>query len=501
MSSHAGPDIVMEESKGPSDQDRRFFGHPRGLATLFFTEMWERFSYYGMRALLILFMVADVKKGGLGFDVGKAGAIYGLYTAMVYLMNLPGGWVADRILGQRRSVLYGGIIIAMGHFSMAMPGLPTFYLGLGLIVIGTGLLKPSISTMVGQLYSANDRRRDAGFSIFYMGINIGAFLSPLACGYVGQEINWHWGFGLAGIGMTLGLIQYSLGGKYLGEAGLHPVLTENPAAQKRYLAIGAIITAAAMGILALLSATGAVHLTAEGIANIVGVLLIVLSVGVFAWLFTAGDWTPVERKRFVAIGVLFLASALFWSAFEQAGSTLNLFAERSTDNHLLGYAYPSSFYQSLNSLYIIFGVAPLMAWLWVRKEISSPAKFAWGLIFVGLGFVVMVIAAQRASSGVQVSATWLWVTYFLHTIGELCLSPVGLSAFTKLAPARVAGLMMGVWFLSTSIGDYIGGRMASLYESWPLPQLFGAVAAFCILLGMVLALFVKPMKKLMGGVN
>jgi POT family proton-dependent oligopeptide transporter len=492
---------VLRESKGPASQDKGFFGHPRGLATLFFTEMWERFSYYGMRALLILFMVASVDKGGLGFDVGKSGSIYGLYTAMVYLMNLPGGWIADRILGQRRAVLYGGSIIALGHFSMAVPGLSTFYLGLGLIVIGTGLLKPSISTMVGQLYSENDHRRDAGFSIFYMGINIGAFLSPLACGYVGQTINWHWGFGLAGIGMTLGLIQYMLGGKYLGTAGLDPVPSENPAAQKRHLAVGTLATAAALGVLALLSITGAIRLTAEGIANIVGVLLIVLSVGVFAWLLSAGDWTPVEKKRFLAIGVLFLASALFWSAFEQAGSTLNLFAERSTDNHIFGYAYPSSFYQSLNSLYIIFGLAPLMAWLWVRKEISSPAKFAWGLILVGLGFVVMVIAARRASSGVQVSAGWLWLTYFLHTVGELCLSPVGLSAFTKLAPARVAGLMMGVWFLSTSIGDYIGGRMASFYESWSLPSLFGAVAAFCIVLGLVLALFVKPIKKLMGGVN
>jgi POT family proton-dependent oligopeptide transporter len=496
-------DPALRESKGPASQDKRFFGHPRGLATLFFTEMWERFSYYGMRALLILFMVARVDQGGLGFDVGKAGAIYGLYTAMVYLMNLPGGWVADRILGQRRAVLYGGIIIALGHFSMAIPGLPTFYLGLGLIMIGTGLLKPSISTMVGQLYGENDHRRDAGFSIFYMGINIGAFLSPLACGYVGQTINWHWGFGLAGIGMTLGLIQYVLGGKFLGTAGLYPVPSENPAAQKRTLAIGTVVTAAALGVLALLSITGAVVFTAEGIANIVGVLLIVLSVGVFAWLLGTGDWTPVEKKRFLAIAVLFLASALFWSAFEQAGSTLNLFAERSTDKHLFGYAYPSSWFQSINSLFII-ALAPVLAWLWVRldsKEPSSPAKFSLGLIFVGLGFVVMMIAARRAASGVQVSSVWLWLTYLLHTIGELCLSPVGLSAFTKLAPARVAGFMMGVWFLSTSIGDYIGGRMASLYESWSLPALFGAVAAFCIVLGLALALFVKPMKKLMGGVN
>ena len=247
----------------------------------------------------------------------------------------------------------------------------------------------------------------------------------------------------------------------------------------------------------------AIQLTAEGIANAVGVLLIVLSVGVFAWLFGAGDWTSVEKKRFLAIAVLFLASALFWSAFEQAGSTLNLFAERSTDKHLFGYAYPSSWFQAINSLFII-AVAPMLAWLWVRlgsKDPSSPAKFSLGLIFVGLGFVVMVIAALRANSGVQVSSVWLWLTYFLHTVGELCLSPVGLSAFTKLAPARVAGFMMGVWFLSTSIGDYIGGCMASLYESWSLPSLFGAVAAFCIILGLVLALFVKPMKKLMGGVN
>jgi POT family proton-dependent oligopeptide transporter len=496
-------DPALRESQGPASQDKRFFGHPRGLATLFFTEMWERFSYYGMRALLILFMVAGVDQGGLGFDVGKAGAIYGLYTAMVYLMNLPGGWIADRILGQRRAVLYGGIIIALGHFSMAIPGLATFYLGLALIMIGTGLLKPSISTMVGQLYGENDHRRDAGFSIFYMGINIGAFLSPLACGYVGQTINWHWGFGLAGIGMTLGLIQYVLGGKYLGTAGLYPVPSQNPATQKRTLAIGTVVTAAALGILALLSITGAVQFTAEGIANIVGVLLIVLSVGVFAWLLGTGDWTSVEKKRFLAIGVLFLASALFWSAFEQAGSTLNLFAERSTDKHLFGFAYPASWFQSINSLFII-ALAPVLAWLWVRldsKEPSSPAKFSLGLIFVGLGFVVMVIAARRAASGVQVSSLWLWLTYLLHTIGELCLSPVGLSAFTKLAPARVAGFMMGVWFLSTSIGDYIGGRMASLYESWSLPALFGAVAAFCIVLGLALALFVKPMKKLMGGVN
>jgi POT family proton-dependent oligopeptide transporter len=507
MSTYTGQPVSTQPGgQGSAGHDTRFFGHPRGLATLFFTEMWERFSYYGMRALLILFMVAPTAKGGLGFDVAKSGAIYGLYTAMVYLVSLPGGWIADRILGQRRSVLYGGIIIAMGHFSMAVPGLPTFYLGLALIVVGTGLLKPNISTMVGQLYGPDDHRRDAGFSIFYMGINIGAFLSPLACGYVGQTINWHWGFGLAGIGMTLGLIQYTLGGKFLGSAGLYPVPPRDAAeahAQKRWLWIGIVGTAAAIGLLALLSASGAVAVTPEAIANLVGLLLIVLSGGVFTWLLRAGDWTPVEKKRFIVIVVLFLASALFWSAFEQAGSTLNLFAERSTEKTIFGYSYPASWFQSINSLFII-ALAPLMAWLWVRlgsKEPSSPAKFAWGLILVGLGFVVMVMAGLRAQSGAQVSALWLWLTYLLHTVGELCLSPVGLSAFTKLAPARVAGLMMGVWFLSTSIGDYLGGRMASFYESFSLPALFGAVAGFCIVLGLALAAFVRPMKKLMGGVH
>src|SRR5437667_2001480 len=251
MSIHTTPPLAAHDAKGPSEQDKRFFGHPRGMATLFFTEMWERFSYYGMRALLILFMTATVDKGGLGFAVAKSGAIYGLYTAMVYLVSLPGGWIADRILGQRRAVLYGGIVIAMGHFSMAVPGLATFYLGLSLIVIGTGLLKPNISTMVGSLYSANDHRRDAGFSIFYMGINIGALISPLACGYVGERINWHWGFGLAGIGMTLGLIQYAVGGKHLGEAGLYPAPSPvGVATEKRRLRMGILVTAVVLGVLA-----------------------------------------------------------------------------------------------------------------------------------------------------------------------------------------------------------------------------------------------------------
>ncbi len=480
--------------------ETQFFGHPRGLATLYFTEMWERFSFYGMRALLILFMTAGVERGGLGFSDSKSGAIYGLYTAMVYMVSLPGGWIADRILGQRKSVLYGGIVIACGHFCMALPGLTLFYVGLGLIVVGTGLLKPNISTMVGALYAPDDNRRDAGFSIFYMGINLGAFLAPLACGWVGERVNWHWGFGLAGIGMTLGLIQYVLGAKYLGTAGLYPAPAESPEAAvrlKRNVLIAAVVTA---GLIALMTF---LPISAQRVADAGGVLLLVITFAIFAWLIFFAKSTPVERKRFVVILVLFLAASLFWSAFEQAGSTLNLFAERSTAKTILGFDYPASWFQSVNSLFIIT-LAPVLAWVWLRlgkHDPSSPAKFAFGLVFVGLGFLVMVAGAVASANGVQVSSAYLWVCYLFHTIGELCLSPVGLSAMTKLAPVRFAGLMMGIWFLASAVGNYIGGRLASLYGSFGLPSLFGSVAAFCIGLSLVLALMVKPIKRMLGGVK
>jgi proton-dependent oligopeptide transporter, POT family len=488
--------------------DTSFFGHPRGLSTLFFTEMWERFSYYGMRALLILFMTASVATGGLGFDTATAGAIYGLYTSMVYMTTLPGGWIADRLIGQRRAVLYGGIIIAAGHFCMAFSAVSTFYLGLFLIVIGTGLLKGNVSVIVGQLYSKGDIRRDAGFSIFYMGINLGAFIAPLVCGWLGQEISWHLGFAAAGIGMTLGVVQYVLGGKNLGTAGLHPAPAESPqaaAALRRNAAIvGGLLLVVLVGF-GFGAYTGAVPITARQVADGAGVMLLAIVVLFFGWLFTSSNWTSEERKKLWVIGVLFLAAALFWSVFEQAGSTLNLFADRNTHNVVFGWSYPSSWFQSLNSLFLI-ALAPVFAWLWLRlarskQEPSSPAKFALGLIQVGAGFVILIWAARMAEQGIQVSPMWLTVTYLLHTTGELCLSPVGLSAMTKLAPARIGGLMMGVWFLATSVGNFIGGRISSFYESWPLPNLFGAVGLFAIGAGILLFLFVKPIKRLMGEVN
>ncbi len=483
----------------PPASDSAFFGHPRGLATLFFTEMWERFSYYGMRALLILFMTAPARYGGLGFGVAKAGVIYGLYTSMVYLMSVPGGWLADRVFGQRRAVLYGGILIVLGQFSLGLRALPSFYLGLALLVCGTGLLKPNVSTMVGQLYSIKDHRRDAGFSIFYMGINLGAFIAPLSVGYVGQRLNWHWGFLLAGLGMTLGLIQYSLGRRYLAKAALHPAFSGS----RRALATAAAVALSLIGVPLLLGGMGIVHITAKSVGNAGGVLLVAVTVAVFGWLLSSKEWSPVERKRLVAAAVLFVAAALFFSAYEQAGSTLTLLADRSTDNRALGHSFPSSWYQSLPPLFVIL-LAPMFAWLWIRlgkHEPSSPTKFALGLMLVGLGFVVVGLGALRAGSGVRISPMWLVLTYFLHTCGELCLSPVGLSAITKLAPAKVASLMMGVWFLANAIGDYIGGRFGSLYETYSPQSLFAVVAAFTIGLGIVLLLLVKPMKRLMAGVN
>ena len=488
--------------------DTSFFGHPRGLSTLFFTEMWERFSYYGMRALLILFMTAPLAAGGLAFDTATAGAIYGLYTSMVYMTTLPGGWIADRLIGQRRAVLYGGIIIAAGHFCMAFSALATFYLGLFLIVIGTGLLKGNVSVIVGQLYAKEDIRRDAGFSIFYMGINLGAFIAPLVCGYLGQKVSWHTGFAAAGVGMTLGVIQYVLGGRHLGDAGLHPAPAESPAAAARLRRNTGIVGGALLAALVIFgvgAASGAVSITPLQVADAAGVMLLAIVVFFFGWLFTSSNWTGEERKKLYVIGVLFLAAALFWSVFEQAGSTLNLFADRNTATVLLGWNFPSSWFQSLNSLFLII-FAPVFAWLWLRlgrsrREPSSPAKFAMGLILVGAGFAILIWAARMAEQGVQVSPMWLTLTYLLHTWGELCLSPVGLSAMTKLAPARIAGLMMGVWFLATSVGNFIGGRVASFYESWALPSLFGAVGLFAIGAGILLFLFVKPIKRLMGEVN
>jgi POT family proton-dependent oligopeptide transporter len=483
-----------------SAQDTSFFGHPSGLSTLFFTEMWERFSYYGMRAILILFMTAGLSEGGLGMSTAEAGVIYGLTTAMAYMAALPGGWMADQVLGLRRAVFYGGILIAAGNFVILIPTDAAFYAGLALIVVGTGLLKPNVSAIVGLLYSDKDSRRDAGFSIFYMGINTGALIAPLACGWVAQY-NWRYGFGLAGLGMTIGLIQYSIGARKLSEAGVRPAGPGNAGGARRQLAYALLLLSAVIVLVVALALMGIV--SAAQIANASGFILLLTVLIFFAWLLFSSKWTSVERKRLIVVAGLFVAAAIFWSVFEQAGSTLNLFAERSTENRVLGYEYPAPFYQSVNSMFLIV-LAPLFAWLWVRlgsREPSSPAKFAFGLFLVGAGFLILSVGAAAAASGVKVSPMWLVLTYLCHTMGELCLSPVGLSAMTKLAPPSVTGLMMGLWFLALSVGNYMGGRMASLYESMSLPTLFSRVGLFAIAAGVVLVVFIRPMVRLMGGVR
>jgi POT family proton-dependent oligopeptide transporter len=476
--------------------DRSFFGHPRGLATLFLTEMWERFSYYGMRALLILFMTASPAIGGLGFAVPKAAAIYGLYTASVYLSGLPGGWVADHLLGLRNAVLLGGMLIAFGHYSLIFHSLGFFYLGLVLIVCGTGLLKANISAIVGQLYAAGDVRRDGGFSIFYMGINLGGFLSPLACGYLGQRVGWHWGFGLAALGMTVAVTQFALGQKHLGSAAISRIPRQAKHRATRQFLLGILICSAiGFSVLAISKWIGK-SITAQGLAASMGLFLVFLSLGIFGWLFFGAKWSSRERRRLVVILVLFLSSALFWAIFEQAGSTLNLFAERNTNCVLFGYRFPASWFQSMGSLFIIL-LAPVFAWLWVAlgsHDPSSPRKFTAGLVFAALGFAVLIL--PLATGALRVSLWWLVLTYLLHTAGELCVSPVGLSAMTKLAPARAAGLIMGVWFLSTSAGNFFGSRFAGLYESLPLTHLFAWVGASALAGAAFLALSVKHIERL-----
>jgi POT family proton-dependent oligopeptide transporter len=498
-------------------RDTRFFGHPRGLSTLFFTELWERFSYYGMRALLILFMTAPIAAGGLQFDAAKAGVIYGSYTALVYMMTLPGGWLADRFLGQRRATLYGGVVIMLGHISLAIPSITTFYLGLGLVIIGTGLLKANVATMVGQLYASEDERRDAGFSIFYMGINLGGLIAPLICGWLAQsqqfrgvltatgispELSWHFGFGMAAVGMFFGIVQYLGGWKHLGNAGMEPVAPENDAArarQRRQLQLGIVAVVAIAGLLVALSLLGILQITAKGLGDAFGILLLLITVTFFLWLFLSAQWSPTERKRLIVVLVLFIGATVFWSVFEQQGSSLNLFAERNTDTRILGHPFPPSWFQSVGSVFIIL-LAPVFAWIWIRlgkRNPTSPTKFAIGLFFVAAGFGVMFFAARLAQAGVRVSPLWLVATYLLHTIGELLLSPVGMSAITTLAPARIVGLTMGVWYLALSVGNYLGGRVASLYETFTLPQLFGAVGLYALAAALLMALLIRPIRRML----
>ena len=496
--------------------DRSFFGHPKGLSTLFFTEMWERFSYYGMRALLLLYMVASVENGGMGLAEQTGGAIYGLYTMFVYLLALPGGWLADKFFGLRRSVFYGGCIIALGHFSMAIPSDETFFTGLLLIVLGTGLLKPNISSMVGELYPQHEQaKRDAGFSIFYAGINLGAAIAPLITGFLGEKVNWHYGFGAAGVGMVLGLIQYKLTEKNLGDAGLRPAAAEYSKASEsstRGIKVALLVFIGALMVLVVLLFAGVISLDPMLLARILGYLIPVSAIAYFIYVLLFQDLTTQERKKVGAIAVFFMATGLFYAGYEQHGSSLNLFAKRYTDLFIGSFEMPASWLQAVSPITIII-FSLVFAWLWVwldKRNLnpSTPVKLSFGLILMGLGYLVMMGASLVVIDGDKPLPTWLMFTFLLHTFGEICLYPVGLSAVTKLSPRRLTGQMMGVYFIALAYGNLIAGLFAGEFdenaiEADPslLLDLFGVVMKVMLISGIIVLIFSKPIRKLMGDIR
>jgi POT family proton-dependent oligopeptide transporter len=500
--------IVQQAPQPPLQPVAPSQRHPIGLYTLFFTEMWERLSYYGMRALLVLFMVDSVR-GGMALSDKTAASIYGLYTAGVYLAALPGGWLADRFFGAQKAVWYGGIIIAAGHFVLAIPKTETFFLGLLLVVIGTGMLKPNVSAMVGELYPEGGARRDAGFSIFYMGINLGAFIGPFICGTLGEKVNWHYGFGSAGIGMVLGLIQYRLLKKNLGEAGLRPG-TAGQASNSQKLA--AICAALVLVSVVTLGIAGVIKFNPVAMARGTTTVLVGIAVVFFGGVLLFGKLDSTEKKRVGVILILCATGALFWAGFEQAGSSFNLFAERYT-KRLLAFAgcqflTPASWFQSVGPIFVIT-LAPVMGALWVslaRRNLnpSIPMKFGFGLILLGLGFLVLAGAAVFVARGQKVWPVWLITTYLLHTFGELCVSPVGLSSVTKLAPKRFVGQMMGAWFLATSLGNLIAGRIAAEFNPNAVGEMPGRFLQMVILpvaVAIVIITLARPIKKMMVGIT
>jgi len=502
--------------------DRAFFGHPKGLGLLFTTEMWERFSYYGLRPLLVLFMAAALQQGGFGFERTQASAIVGIYAASVYLASLPGGWIADRWLGLRRAILTGAVFITAGHLAIGLSGFANaslgkifFFLGLVLIVCGTGLLKPNISAIVGDLYPEGGARRDAGFSIFYMGINSGSFLGQLVTGYLGEKIGYHWGFGAAGVGMAFGLLSFWIGApKLLGTLGLDIVRDPDPVVQRKRESFVKTATFTGLGVLALvfvLAASGTVTLNPLAIGGAMTVVLVSIAVAFFAYLFTFGGLSSEEKKRSAVIFVLFVFAAIFWAAFEQAPTSLQLFAKDFTERQMFGMQIPATWFQSVNSLFIII-FSPIFAALWVMMakrglEISSPAKFALGLAFAGGGFLIMLFAANDvvASGGkTLVSPWWLTISYLLQTFGELCVSPVGLSSMTKLAPRKYVGQMMGIWFLAASVGNLVAGLVGGRVDPTKLEQtpiVFSATAIALFVSTAILVAMIVPIRKMMAGVK
>jgi POT family proton-dependent oligopeptide transporter len=489
----------------PPDSSRSFFGHPRGLATLFMTEMWERFTYYGMRAILLLYLVSAIKDGGLGIDDKTGSAIYGLYISGTYLFSLLGGYIADRIIGAQRAVWVGGILIMSGNALLAFGQPQLFFCGLMIIVAGVGLLKPNISAIVAQLYPEGGSRRDAGFSIFYMGINLGATIGSFLVPEIAQSFGWGFGFGLPAVGMALGLAQFAFTRKHLGTAGVvgGAVATHGRASWTPII-IGVVILLAVVGM----GVTGALPLDAVAISNSMSWVIIAFALFYFLYLGFFAGLSLEERKRVVVMFVLFIACAMFWAGFEQAGASLTLFADRHTDLNVFGWNMSAGTLQTVNPAFIVI-FAPVFAAIWVQLgarnlDPSAPVKFALGLILMGVGFYVMVLASKYVVNGDKVLPTWLVLTYLFHTFGELCLSPVGLSSFSKLAPARFVGQALGVWFTATALGNNIAGQIAGDF-TWDdpskMPDQFMFIFWWGVIGGGVLLALTPWLKKYLAGVR
>ena len=476
------------------NHDASFFGHPKGLRTLFFTEMWERMSYYGMRGLLVLFMTEAMMSGGLELTVITATSIYALYTAFVYFMGLPGGWIADRLIGSQRTVWYGGIIIMCGHIVLAIPNENTFFVGLVLVVLGTGLLKPNIGALVGQLYSSSDVRRDSGYALYYMGINIGSVIGYIVCGYLAENVGWHWAFGAAAVGMAFGLIQFRLTAQNLKGEGAEPNQPLSPKGARAawMVIVGFLVT---LAILTGLLISQTLTIDPIVVARYTGVAFVVFFFIYFAAIFVLGKLSAIEKKGMWALLVVCIASAVFWSGFEQAGSSMNLFGRDYTDRMIGTFQIPTTWFQSANSTFIIL-LSPFFAafWIWLGKRMVSPAygvKCAIGLIIMASGFIIMYFAAHVAASGMKAAPYWLVMTYFVHTVGELVLSPVALSAVSKLSPKRFIGQMMGVFVLTYSIGNIIAGIFAGNFDPEnvaEMPGLYMQIVQVSVVLGIVLLL-------------
>lgn len=487
---------------------RQIFGHPRGLATLFFTEMWERFTYYGMRAILVLFLVGAITTGGLGLDDRTGNAIYGLYISATYLTSLAGGWIADRLTGAQRAVWWGGIFIMIGNACLATGSPQIFFLGLIIITLGTGLLKPNISAIVAQLYPEGGSRRDAGFSIFYMGINVGAFLGSTLVPILAQTYGWNIGFGAPAIGMLFGLIQFRATRHLLGSAGVEPGFTNATPETRRKYWIGVWVLTALLLAFTVSAIQGIVQVDPVTLLHSSFWAMVAFAVGYFAYLLFFAGLDSIEKKRVLVMIVLFVACAMFWAGFEQTGASLTLFADRYTDRVIFGWELPAGVLQNINPMFIIL-FSPVFAALWVQlgkrnMDFSSTFKFGLGLTFMGIGFLVMFFASQYVVAGEKVLPTWLVLTYLFHTFGELCLSPVGLSSMSKLAPVRFVGQALGVWFLATAIGNNMAGQIAGDFDANNLalmPGLLIRIFWWGIIGGAVLFLITPYAKRLMGGVK